>query len=296
MKKPNFFIVGFPKCGTTSLARYLDSHPQCFISPLKEPHFFSGNFRPKALVPSWDDYLKLFAAATEEHLAVGEGSTDYILSRKILKDIYDYDNNAKIIALLRNPVDMIHSLHDYRIMKDMEKELDLEVVWNSQKSRNLSHEQQPLNAMDDYPRLGKVGSHVEGLLSVFPREQVKLIVYDDFAKDSKKVYEETVDFLGLPMDGKEDFQRHNVTKTFKYPKIHKICNRIGMNIKPGVARLKNLLGIRRIGILSGVRNWNTVSETKQPLKPEFRNRLAEEFREEVEKLSGILNRDLSHWR
>src|SRR5687767_7533385 len=117
--RPNFFIVGAPKCGTTSLYNYL-----------KEPHYFCTDFyKPSGLTE--DQYLELFAPAKSEK-RIGEGSTWYIYSEEARKGIKAFDPDARIIIMLRDPVAMMYSLHAQRLwlarenIQDFEEALDAE--------------------------------------------------------------------------------------------------------------------------------------------------------------------------
>ena len=132
---PNFFLVGAPKAGTTSLYSYLDQHPEIFMSAIKEPHFFadeirkehcdpelrrrmatdngslrdflSGPMREKrfgGIVSDWEDYLRLFANATDES-ALGEASVCYLWSRTAPGRIAEKIPNAKILVMLRDPAE-----------------------------------------------------------------------------------------------------------------------------------------------------------------------------------------------
>lgn len=287
MKPPNFFIVGAPKCGSGSLWTYLKSHPKCFMTTPKEPDFFSKDIKSqrKYGVKSWDQYNKLFAGATDEHLMVGEASTKYLRSQAAIKTIRERYPDAKILALLRNPVDLVYSLHLFAIGWGMQKDVDLESLWKA-----------PASGKSEYfIEIAKLGEQVERMLKIFPEEQVKMIVFDDLQKDPKAVYEEVLSFLGLPSDHKMEFQQINAYTKQRAPKIRRMAAELGCQIKPAVSVFKKIFGIRRIGLMERVRKWNTVPAVKKPLSPEFRAELVEVFREDVDKLSRILNRDLSHW-
>lgn len=99
MKEPNFFIIGAPKCGTTSLAHWLAQHPEVFMSPVKEPHYFSTDFP----LTSWrdpDDYHSLFEGADTHHKAVGEASVWYLRSREAVPQIEAHYPGARYIVML----------------------------------------------------------------------------------------------------------------------------------------------------------------------------------------------------
>src|SRR5262249_53369576 len=111
MNKPNFFIVGAPRCATTSMYTYLKQHPQIHLSLLKEPLFFATDLTIQPLaVTDEASYLGLFADAGDAR-RIGEGSVFYLLSKRAAEEIKRFSPRAKIIIMLRNPIDMMHSLH-----------------------------------------------------------------------------------------------------------------------------------------------------------------------------------------
>ena len=113
--RPNFFILGAPKCGTTSLATWLGAHPQVYMSPDKEPHYFNADDRHPG-VSSLERYEQLFAGAGAEHAAVGEASVWYLYSKVAVANIEEYCQEPRYIVCLRNPVDMAHSLHEQQVV------------------------------------------------------------------------------------------------------------------------------------------------------------------------------------
>ncbi|NLF38083.1 sulfotransferase, partial [bacterium] len=105
MRLPDFFIVGAPKSGTTALHAYLGRHPSIFVPARKEPHFFGSDIVSPAFVRDRDAYLSLFAGATTE-ARVGEASIWYLYSKRAAREIKEFNPDARIIIMLRNPVDM----------------------------------------------------------------------------------------------------------------------------------------------------------------------------------------------
>lgn len=143
MKKPNFFIIGAPKCGTTSLAAWLAEHPQIFMSPIKEPQFFNKDvgFPMKSL----QAYEKLFKDASSGHIAVGEATVLYLYSKVAVRNILDYNPDAKFIVCLRNPVDMAYSLHEQWFFNGIEDIEDFKEAWLMQDIERGRH--RPHDAM-----------------------------------------------------------------------------------------------------------------------------------------------------
>jgi hypothetical protein len=111
MSTPDFFIVGARKCGTTALAEYLREHPGIFFSDPKEPHYFAKDFHgyQPAYATDWDKYLALFSGHTPTQLRSGEGSVWYFYYDNALANIRRSIPDAKLIVMVREPADMLHS-------------------------------------------------------------------------------------------------------------------------------------------------------------------------------------------
>lgn len=299
MIKPNFFIVGYPKTGTFPLTKNLEHHPRCFMARELQPCYFSKDLANNRKNYSWEEYIALYEGATKEHIAIGELSTQYIQSDVALNEIFQFNENARIIVIVRNPVDLVNSLHLYRINLGNETVKDFEKVWKLQETRK-NGKNLPVKgwspALWDYKKLLSVGDHMEKLMSIFPSDQFKCIVYDDLEKDMKKTYQEVLEFLGLPLDNKEDLHQLSEYKKIKAPKMIKRLRSLRRAIEPMVRQGKKILGVQRFGIMDSLVKRNTLSESEKPLSPKMRALLVEEFRDQVDKLSGIIGRDLSHWK
>jgi len=130
MRRPNFFMVGAGKSGTTSLYTWLSDHSQIFMSPNKEPRYFATDM-PELInrVATEAEYLSLFEKAELQHLAVGEASTQYIFSQDAIPNIRDFDPQARLIVTLRNPVEMAPSAHSEARFWFFEDEADFEAAW-----------------------------------------------------------------------------------------------------------------------------------------------------------------------
>ena len=134
---PNFFIVGAPKRGTTSLSIYLGQHPNVFFCSPKEPYYFASDFPRHRVADNLTDYLSLFSAATAEHLAIGEGSAAYMYSTDAIPRIIEFNRHAKLIVMLRNPIDIAHAMHSQALFDADEDEEDFRTAWNLQSEREL---------------------------------------------------------------------------------------------------------------------------------------------------------------
>src|SRR5687768_6547415 len=136
-KLPNFLIVGAAKCGTSSLHKYLDQHPEIFMSKVKEPRFLSSQVTPFPLngpgdhkveawyVKNYSDYIKLFEGS-EGYPVVGESSADTLYFYKgTIPIIKKYLGDPKIIIMLRCPLKRAFSAYQY-LVRDLREDLSFE--------------------------------------------------------------------------------------------------------------------------------------------------------------------------
>jgi Sulfotransferase domain len=297
--KPNFFIVGAPKCGTTALFEYLRSHPNIFVPKVKEPHFFAKDLGSYPLIKTWEDYDQLFAGSTTEHLRVGEASVYYLRSETAIAGIHQFNPTARIIAMFRNPVDMVYSLHSQLLYWSEETESDFETAWRLQARRSQGLDLPPTCRepfLVQYAQFGRFGTQTQRVLSTFPRKQVKLISYDDFAASPQSVYREVIDFLDIPHDNRTHFPRVNENKRASITWLRDVIRKPPAGLRATYHGLKHALGAERITALKDkIMAINTVKQHRPPLSPAFRAELVEAFRDEVALLSRIWGRDLSHW-
>jgi hypothetical protein len=269
------------------------------MSAVKEPHFFAQDLGTYPRIKSLDDYTGLFAGSTAQHLRVGEASVYYLRSAVAIENIHRFNPDAKIIAMFRNPVDMVYSLHSQLLYVSEEIEPDFETAWRLQerRSRGLDVPRRSRGAfLLQYAEVGRFGIQAERLLSIFPRSQVKLILYDDFTASPQRVYDDVIAFLGIPHDGRSEFPRINENKRAKLAWLKRFYRKPPVFLRDAVHRLKRAVGAEKIvAVKQKLVDLNTVRDKREPLSPAFRAELVETFREDVATLSRVLNRDLSHW-
>jgi hypothetical protein len=301
MKKPNFFIVGAPKCGTTALSEYLRDHPNIFFSQPKEPYFFATDFPNHRQCSDFDDYLGLFhGTSSSNYLAAGEGSAGYLYSREATRNIYEYNPEAKLIVMLRNPVDLVQSLHSQFLRDFEEEEEDFESAWNLQELRK-SGKRLPKKcrtlAFLQYRDVGKLGAQMERLLEVFPKEQVKVILFEDFVADTKCIYEDVLAFLYVPSDKREYFPQINENRQYRMRWLGQFTQCPPKGLLRTYRYVKDRVGIKNFGhlLMQILRKTNSVSLVREPLRIEFRRTLTKDFEQDIRILERIIDRDLSYW-
>lgn len=297
--QPNFFIVGAPKCGTTALYEYLRPHPNIFMPEVKEPHFFARDLGTYPRIKTPQAYADIFAGRTAQHLQVGEASVYYLRSTVAIPNIREFNPSAKLIAMFRNPVEMVHSLHSQLLYVAEESEPDFETAWRLQDRRRRGLDLPPASRgsfLVQYREVGQFGTQTERLLSTFPASQVKVILFDDFAASPKQVYDELIEFLAIPHDHRTAFPRINDNKRARLSWLKNFARKPPPGLRTAIRSLKQAVGGDGISsVKKRLVALNTVKEKRSPLSPEFRAELVEAFREEVALLSRLLDRDLRHW-
>ena len=134
MNKPSFFIVGAPKCGTTSLCKYLEQHPDIFIPSIKELYYFCTDSTGKKRANTLEEYLSFFEGGKGK--LCGEGSVWYLFSKEAASEIYKFNPEAKIIIMLREPVSLMYSLHSMHLANGSNEDiLDFKLALEAEEDR-----------------------------------------------------------------------------------------------------------------------------------------------------------------
>jgi hypothetical protein len=301
MKLPNFFIVGAPKCGTTTLFEQLRRHPSVFMCEPKEPQYFAADFPRYRYVCEWRDYAALFDAAHERHAAVGEASALYLYSQCAIPDLLARFPGARLIVMLRNPVEMATSMHA-QVLYDGDEDVEaLEGAWNRCSARARG-ELIPKSCRDAkvllYDRIARLGFQLQRLLEVAPRENVMWIFREELMEKPAAVYRDVLTFLGLEDDGRTDLPLANTRKERRSQLLLMATGRVlrfTSNPPVWLLRTRRALGLERVGIM-GVLEWlNTRPARESGLSREPKVRMLETFRPDIRLLEELTGRNLHHW-
>jgi len=294
--KPNFFIVGASKAGTTALSEYLRQHPDIFVSYPKEIHYFALDFPRYRYVESLDDYIAIFAAARCR--AVGEASVYYIYSSVALQEIHRFNPQARIIVMLRHPVELACAQHSEMLFNCNEDVEDFLEAWNLQEARKQGMHIPP-GCRDPkvlfYRDIALLGAQVERLLDIFPREQVLFVWTEDLRMDAGRVYREVLAFLGVPDDGRNRFGQVNVNKRFRYRWLARWSQTPPAPVVRTARWLRLRMGVNLGWLLRAVRGWNKVTAERMPLPADAEACLRASFAEDIRKLAALTGRNLDHW-
>lgn len=294
--RPDFFVIGAGRSGTTSLHRYLSQHPQLFLAPKNPSYFyacdlgetpFADNHEalPPYFVGDAGKYQGLFAEASSERLT-GDVSPVYLASTHVARRIARFNPRAKLIALLRNPVDRVFSRYVARHRDGLEHTPTFEDLVESELSEPVQRD----DAHASYLPGGMTSHFLQTYYDAFPRDQIAVWFYEDFAAGTGQVMREICRFLGVREDFSFDLsQIHNRgggrIKNRALGKIWAGSEPLRRGLRPLLPRKFRDSAFRKV-----------TAETERVLvQPATRKRLLEIYRKDIEQLAKMTGRDLSAW-
>jgi hypothetical protein len=297
-KLPNFLIVGAAKSGTSSLHNYLNQHPEVFmpsynkeVMKVKEPRFLIKDLVQHRLhngVWNWEEYKSLFNKVNDE-ISIGESTVLYLYYYKhAIDNIKKYlGENVKIIIMLRNPTDRAYSAFQH-VSRGLKEQNSFEEALEIEKGR--MDKESSLTPMVMYKEMGLYHDMVRAYKENF--KNAHIIFYKDFRDDTEGEIKKIFTFLGLSLSTNIDFiSRHNVGgKRWKNEKMKHVF----MKNNPLKSALKKVIPK---SLRKGVRDTLISASTDKvaPMKENTRIKLNAFFKDDVKKLSNLLNRDLTHW-
>jgi hypothetical protein len=291
---PDFFIVGAPRCGTTAMYEYLRGHPDVFMPDVKEPQFLSADLEMPWLV-SRDKYLLLFQEASTKK-RVGEASVFYLYVKKAASEIKRFSPDARIIIMLRNPAEMLYSLHARYLASGVEDIADFSHALDAEAERRQGRRPTPSCYPIEllfYRDVAKFSEQVQRYFDVFGRTCVHVILYDDFKHDVAGEYAKTLRFLEVSEQFRPEFKIVNPNRTARSRLLQKIV----VNLP---RRARNILKTLEFNplfgrLVRGVQELNSEYVRRPPMDEAVRIRLRHEFAPEIQQLGTLVGRDLSAW-
>lgn len=310
MKKPNLFLVGAVKAGTTAVYQYLHQHPEIGMSKIKEPFYFAKDIKCEdfsdrykrrvlnlekyfsqeklerrhiAYVENINQYMRLFDHCLDGKY-LGEASAGYLYSEVAAKEIYKFNQKSKILIILRNPMERAFShwlmlrrmglsdAHDF--IKAVEKDYD-----GNEKGWGIS---------DLYVELGMYYHAVQRYLRVFPEKNVKIMLYDDLVKDSRRFMGDVFTFLGITNDVCIDCtEKHNKSILPRSDDFAKIVERFNLRKKT-----KNIFNPKIKKIFKEI-YYSNVEVPKITDKEKLCT--SKYFYNDIMKTASYIEKDLSIW-
>ncbi len=293
--KIDFFLVGAARCGTTSLYNYLNNSPKIFLPKVKEPNFFSQVQSPKSedyelpdfdkiyhskIITSADVYDKLYATSNMEQLK-GDTSPSYLWDKSTARRIYDHNPKAKILMSLRHPVDRAYSHYVMNYFTGVDNNKTFVEALNSKKNEFWG-------SCNMYLEMGYYYEQVKEYYKLFPKENIKILIYENWTKNLNEEIESVFNFLNVNLT--DSVFKDQVGQNRIQPlKNMTILNFLRQN---GIKKLiKNLVKQERIDNLKN-RLFKDEKEIEK-LNPELKNKLSKQFFEEARKLSELTQIDFN---
>lgn len=282
--KVDFFIVGTPKAGTTSLYYYLDDHPQIIMSSIKEPNYFSNQdislqnlFYEETIIESLEDYHKLFPE-DKTVKKYGESSVSYLFYKSVPKKIYQYNKRSKIIILLRNPIERAYShyLMDRRLGLVNQEFSDI-----FEKKSGIFFQQ--------YFKLGNYTNQIKRYIDIFQEDNIHIIWYDKFKEDVAQEVSKVYQFLSVDQDFKFNLNR-------EYNKSLITNNKIVLAIYSVRSLRKILKRIFSVKFMIFIKTLFFQRNNKPELSKSLKKELIEYYYEDILSLEKLLKKDLRDWK
>lgn len=310
------FIVGAPRCGTTTLASFLQQHPDVCFSVVKEPHFFSRD-EVAALkgdelkqVVAEEYWQRFYGHCEGEPQVYAEGSVTYLYVPERMEPILKLWPNAKFVIALRDPLSMLPSLHARLLVTGDETIRDFRQAW-AKIGERAQGKSLPKRAIDPrwlrYDWAGQLGQNVERFLATVGRERCHIILFDDLSRDQHGTYERLCRFLEIEPWAGTDFEPQRTNKTIRIGWLQRLMKRPPKAIRTALAgehfhKREKKVGTKASPVLATIfrlrarlLEWNKVEAKRQPLDPGVRQEIIDRLRDDVILLSRVIDRDLSHW-
>ena len=307
--KPNFFIIGAAKAGTTSLYEYLKQHPDIYFSPVKEPNYFSTDiqvahfsntykkntfldtekyFSKKNLEPLQltfvripEHYQRLFENVSSEK-ALGEASTSYLYSSVAAENIKSYNSQAKILVILRNPIERAISHYQMALRYGHTRQSFRQAI-----ETDMNKSPKGWGISELYIELGLYYQQLKRYFDLFPAENIKVLLLDDFKEDPQRTVKACQRFLGVKEITPSANEIYNQAQIPRFKFFNKLITESG---------IKNLLKKLLPGKVQEKLKDQLFSEgEKLDISKEDIEFLKTIYREDIEKTSKLINRDLSAW-
>ncbi len=297
MTMPNFLVIGAVRSGTTSLYHYLAQHPQIYMCPVKEPSFFAFEGAPPAsqglgkrdtllhCVTEIHTYRKLFQGVSDQ-VAIGEVSPTYLYHPAAPRRIRHYIPDAKLIAVLRHPVDNAYSAYLAARLYGLEPIEDLgQLVHKEETDRR-----HPWRLQQRYLDVGLYFTYLTRYFDLFDRAQIRVYIYDDLSADPAGVLRDIFRFLRVDDTFVPDLSTQYNVGGVPRSKVWHLFFRLQPILRPLLPPLLRRHLARYRDHLQGL---GTVRQP--PLDPQVRAEMNQLFREQILKLQDLIQRDLSDW-
>ena len=311
-------VVGAPRCGTTSLARFIEEHPQVCFSKVKEPHFFVQHDLTRTRGAELEHFVeaeylgRYFPPRPPACRLIAEGSVSYLYAPHRMETVLRLWPDARFVIALRDPIEMLPSLHRRLLFNGDETVTDFARAWAMIEERKAGGAI-PRTCIDPralhYDVLARLGTHVERFFRMVGRDRCFVVLLEDLMADPEAVYRRLMAFLGLPVDRLPDFAPRRQTQGYRIGWLQRLLKRppmlargflggekFRMRVTPVAHKdsdstmLKSIFAARKRLV-----EWNSVPLPPVRLSDDLRRDICERLTDEVALLSELIGRDLGHW-
>lgn len=299
MRLPNFFIIGAPKCGTTTLYANLKGHPEIYMCPVKEPCYFLCSQEKKEIAElggvfpeTFEEYLSLFNDVAGER-SIGEVSPQYLACEKSPHLIYESTPGAKIIVILRQPAERAYSTFNHGRMLELEPMRSFTEAWEEEAKQGRA-------ARTHYR---KDGLYYQGLVrwfELFNHDQIRVYLYEDLVFDARGLLGDICRFLNVDSQAlPKQLIAANVTAVGVRSPLGAVLHFLTLNqtrtLRNGLKSIASYLGREDQLRSTYYKLWNANIIRPQPLSAGLKRDLTDFFKDDILKLQELIQRDLSHW-
>lgn len=311
------FIVGAPRCGTTTLANFLKSHPDIRFPVVKEPHYFAQHDLTGLTMPDLKreiegEYLARFFPTSTGRVAA-DCSVSYLYTPEQVEPVLRLWPNSRFVVTLRDPMEMLPSLHKRLRFLGDESLRRFADAWAAVPDRAAGR-RIPRSCVEPrwlrYDQAGRYATYLERLFAAVGRERCLVLLFDDLAADAVGQYRRLMDFLGLPpIEHSLDLTPRRQSHDVRLPSLQRLLKRPPKPVRKYLAgphyrkRERNLRGdVADSGAFDAffafrkrLLRWNRVPARKEVLPLSIQEEIRRQLKGEIERLEQLIDRDLGHW-
>lgn len=309
-------IVGAPRCGTTTLSRLLAAHPAISFSTPKEPHFFSradlrGLDEAELRRAVADHYLaRYFPHIDRQAELIAEGSVSYLYAPESLLPALRLWPDAKFVIAVRDPLQLIPSLHGRLLYQGDETVKDVERAWALIGERRAGRKV-PRTCVDArqliYDEVARLGKHVGRFFEVIGRERCHVVLFEDLAADPERVHRELIAFLGLAPVALPELPPQRESKGYRIGWLQRLLKRppvartvlagdhFRRRVSPAPAREPSHAARAAMKARKALLRWNRAPAPPIRVPDRLQREIRAQLAGDVALLGRLIGRDLDHW-
>ncbi|HEX6661310.1 MAG TPA: sulfotransferase [Sphingomicrobium sp.] len=311
------FVVGAPRCGTTTIANFLKTHPSVSFPSVKEPHFFAHhdlrNHSQVDLEARVErDYLGRFFRCESGRVVGADASVTYLYTPEQMMPVLRLWPDARFVVALRNPLHMLPSLHKRLIYLGDETIHRFEDAWAAAPARAAGR-RIPRGCVEPrwlrYHEAGRFGTYLERLFAAVGRDRCLVVVLDDLAADPPGQYSKIMHFAGLVPAGQVSFDPQREGRDVRWPWLQRVLKRPPQRTRTFLAgeqfrqRERDLDRPDTVGKITEavfamrkkLLRWNRIPSRREPLSTDLQRELANYYEPEIRHLGVLVGRDFSEW-